>query len=56
MPGRIDVFARHGYDGGRIEQVSKAANSHDRMIYYWSGDWEDFVVKAVLAVATCTTP
>ena len=31
------VFAAHGFAGGRIEQISKAAKSHDRMIYYYFG-------------------
>lgn len=31
----IEIFAQHGYAGGRIEQISRAANSHDRMIYYY---------------------
>ncbi|MGI9025890.1 MAG: TetR/AcrR family transcriptional regulator, partial [Burkholderiaceae bacterium] len=34
------VFARHGYDGGRVEQISKAAKSYDRMIYYYFGSKE----------------
>ena len=33
----IKVFARRGFDGGSIEQISSAANSHDRMIYYYFG-------------------
>jgi len=36
----IRVFATHGYDGGRIEQISRAAKSHDRMIYYYFGSKE----------------
>jgi AcrR family transcriptional regulator len=31
------VFAEHGFDGGRIEQISSAARSNDRMIYYYFG-------------------
>ncbi|MCC6378451.1 MAG: TetR family transcriptional regulator [Burkholderiales bacterium] len=34
------VFARHGFDGGRVEQISKAAKSYDRMIYYYFGSKE----------------
>ena len=30
------VFAKQGYAGGRVEQISKAAKSYDRMIYYLS--------------------
>lgn len=33
----IKVFARHGFDGGSIEQISSTARSHDRMIYYYFG-------------------
>ncbi len=36
----IKVFARHGFDGGSVEQISKAAKSHDRMIYYYFGSKE----------------
>ncbi len=36
----ITEFAKNGYAGGRIEQISKAANSHDRMIYYYFGNKE----------------
>lgn len=36
----IRIFAAHGYDGGRIEQISRAAKSHDRMIYYYFGSKE----------------
>ena len=31
------VFAKHGFAGGRVEQISKSAKSHDRMIYYYFG-------------------
>ena len=31
------VFAKQGFAGGRVEQISKAAMSHDRMIYYYFG-------------------
>ena len=33
----IKVFSKHGFDGGSVEQISKAAKSHDRMIYYYFG-------------------
>ena len=36
----IRIFAAHGYDGGRVEQISRAAKSHDRMIYYYFGSKE----------------
>lgn len=31
------IFAAHGFSGGRVDQISKAARSHDRMIYYYFG-------------------
>jgi AcrR family transcriptional regulator len=36
----IDVFARNGFAGGRVDKISKAANSTDRMIYYYFGSKE----------------
>jgi AcrR family transcriptional regulator len=41
------VFAKHGYDGGRIEQISKAAKSHDRMIYYYFGSKQGLFVAVL---------
>ena len=43
----IKVFARDGYDGGRIEQISKAARSYDRMIYYYFGSKEGLFVEVL---------
>ena len=43
----IKVFARHGYDGGRIEQISKAAGSYDRMIYYYFGSKEGLFTEVL---------
>ena len=31
----IDVFSKDGFAGGRVDEISRAANSHDRMIYYY---------------------
>ena len=41
------VFARHGFAGGRIEQISKAAKSHDRMIYYYFGSKEGLFIAVI---------
>ncbi len=41
------VFARHGYAGGRIEQISKAARSYDRMIYYYFGSKEGLFIAVI---------
>lgn len=43
------VFARHGYDGGRVEQISKAAQSYDRMIYYHYGSKEALFIAVLEA-------
>ncbi len=41
------VFAKHGFAGGRIEQISKAAKSHDRMIYYYFGNKEELFIAVI---------
>lgn len=41
------VFAKHGFDGGRIEQISKAAKSFDRMIYYYFGSKEGLFIAVI---------
>jgi len=41
------VFAKHGFAGGRIEQISKAAKSYDRMIYYYFGSKEALFVAVI---------
>jgi hypothetical protein len=43
----IKIFAKHGLDGGSIDQISKAANSHDRMIYYYFGNKEGLFIAAL---------
>ncbi len=43
----IRIFAAHGYDGGRVEQISRAAKSHDRMIYYYFGSKEGLFQAAL---------
>ena len=43
----IKVFARHGYDGGSVEKISKAAKSVDRMIYYYFGNKEGLFVAVL---------
>ncbi len=42
-----EVFAEHGFDGGRIDRISKAAKSHDRMIYYYFGSKEGLFVAVL---------
>ena len=41
------VFAKHGFAGGRVEQISKAAQSHDRMIYYYFGSKEGLFIAVL---------
>jgi AcrR family transcriptional regulator len=41
------VFARHGFDGGRVEQIAKAARSYDRMIYYYFGSKEALFIAVI---------
>jgi TetR/AcrR family transcriptional regulator, upper aerobic nicotinate degradation pathway regulator len=41
------VFAKHGYDGGSIDQISKAARSYDRMIYYYFGSKEGLFIAVI---------
>ena len=44
------VFAKHGFDGGRVEQISKAAKSYDRMIYYYFGSKEELFIAVLEAM------
>ncbi len=41
------VFAKSGYDGGRVEQISKAAKSYDRMIYYYFGSKQGLFIAVL---------
>ena len=41
------VFAKHGFAGGRVEQISKAAQSYDRMIYYYFGSKEGLFIAVL---------
>ena len=43
----IDVFAANGYAGARVDRISKAARSTDRMIYYYFNSKEDLFVVAL---------
>jgi len=47
LKAAIKVFAKHGYDGGRIEQISQAARSYDRMIYYYFGSKQGLFVAVI---------
>ena len=41
------IFAKNGFSGGRIDQISKAAKSHDRMIYYYFGSKEGLYIAVL---------
>ena len=41
------MFAKHGYDGGSVDQISKAARSYDRMIYYYFGSKEGLFIAVI---------
>jgi len=43
----IDVFAKNGFAGGRVEKISTAASSTDRMIYYYFGSKERLFVAVL---------
>src|SRR3954451_11818767 len=41
------IFAKHGFSGGRIDEISKAAKSYDRMIYYYFCSKEDLFIAVL---------
>jgi TetR/AcrR family transcriptional regulator, upper aerobic nicotinate degradation pathway regulator len=41
------VFAKHGFAGGRVEQISRVAKSYDRMIYYYFGSKEGLFIAVL---------
>jgi AcrR family transcriptional regulator len=43
----VRMFAQDGYAGARIEKISKAAGSTDRMIYYYFGSKESLFVAVL---------
>jgi TetR/AcrR family transcriptional regulator, upper aerobic nicotinate degradation pathway regulator len=43
----VDIFAKNGFAGARVEKISKAANSTDRMIYYYFGSKERLFVAVL---------
>lgn len=47
LKAAIKVFAKSGFAGGRVEQISKAAKSYDRMIYYYFGSKEELFIAAL---------
>ena len=47
LKAAIKIFGKHGLAGGRVEQISRAARSHDRMIYYYFGSKEALFVAVI---------
>jgi AcrR family transcriptional regulator len=47
LKAAIKVFAKSGFAGGRVEKISKAAKSFDRMIYYYFGSKEGLFIAAL---------
>lgn len=47
LAAATQVFAQHGFAGGRIEQISAAAQSYDRMIYYYFGSKEGLFIAVI---------
>lgn len=43
----VQVFAKYGLEGGRIEQISRMAKSNDRMIYYYFKSKENLFNEAL---------
>ncbi len=43
----IKVFAKHGFNGGSVGQISQAAKSYDRMIYYYFGSKEGLFIEVL---------
>ena len=47
LKAAIKIFAKHGYDGGSVEKISRAADSYDRMIYYYFGSKEGLFIEVL---------
>jgi TetR/AcrR family transcriptional regulator, upper aerobic nicotinate degradation pathway regulator len=47
LTAAISVFAKHGYDGGSIDKITRLAKTHDRMIYYYFGSKEKLFIAVL---------
>ena len=47
LKAAIRIFAKHGYDGGSVEKISRQAKSYDRMIYYYFGSKEGLFIQVI---------
>jgi AcrR family transcriptional regulator len=45
-------FMRHGYSGARVERISRAARSSDRMLYYYFASKEGLYLRVLEGVYT----
>jgi len=41
------IFAKDGYDGARVDTISKAAKSYDSLIYYYFGSKEKLFIEVL---------
>jgi len=42
-----EIFSRKGYEGARIDKISKAAKSYDSLIYYYFGSKEKLFIEVL---------
>jgi len=47
LQAAVKVFAQSGLGGGRINLISRAARSNDRMIYYYFGSKEKLFIEVI---------
>jgi AcrR family transcriptional regulator len=47
LQAAVKVFAQRGLGGGRINLISRAARSNDRMIYYYFGSKEKLFIAVI---------
>lgn len=47
LKAATQVFAKHGYQGGSVDKISRAAKSVDRMIYYYFGSKEGLFIEVI---------
>jgi len=47
LKAAIRIFAKKGFDGGRVEEISRTAKSYDRMIYYYFDSKEGLFIAVL---------
>ncbi|WP_221794227.1 TetR/AcrR family transcriptional regulator [Oceanobacter mangrovi] len=50
LQAAVQVFSEEGFAGARIDRISRAANSNDRMIYYYFGNKEQLFIAVLESV------